>query len=244
MTRKTRKVLHGALGLAVLSMAFAPIRIAADTDEADRVRESVTVFNEIMAAPDKAIPNAVLEKAEGIAVFPGTIKGGFIVGAQHGRGILSDRVAGSRAWSAPGFMSVTGGSIGAQIGAQAVDLVLVVINSRGLQKLVSNEFKIGADAGVAAGPVGRDASVGTDIQMHAEILSYSRSRGLFAGMSLEGTSVRPDDDAARQVYGRKMTARSIVTGKRIAVPESGRHLIDVLTKNAPYNESKQTSNAQ
>lgn len=218
MTRKTRKVLHGALGLAVLSMAFAPIRIAADTDEADRVRESVTVFNEIMGAPDKAIPNAVLEKAEGIAVFPGTIKGGFIVGAQHGRGILSNRVAGSRAWSAPGFMSVTGGSIGAQIGAQAVDLVLVVINSRGLQKLVSNEFKIGADAGVAAGPVGRDASVGTDIQMHAEILSYSRSRGLFAGVNLNGSSIRSDDDANRRFYGKPLKTAEIIAKPMMEVP--------------------------
>src|SRR3954463_1944412 len=115
-----RKVLHGALALAVVSLALVPVR-AADTDEADRIRESVTVFNEIMAAPDKAIPTSILEKTEGIAVFPGTLKGGFIVGAQHGRGILSARLEGSRAWSAPAFMTVTGGSFGAQIGAQAVD---------------------------------------------------------------------------------------------------------------------------
>src|SRR4029453_9702333 len=138
-----RKVLHGAIVFAVLSLALAPVRIAAGADEDERVRESITVFNEIMAAPDQAVPNSVLEKAEGIAVFPGTIKGGFIVGASHGRGIVSARVEGTRAWSAPAFMTVTGGSFGAQIGAQAVDLVLVVINRRGLQKLVTNEFKIG-----------------------------------------------------------------------------------------------------
>jgi SH3 domain-containing YSC84-like protein 1 len=218
MTRKTRKLLHGALGLAVLSLAFAPIRIAADGEEADRVRESVTVFNEIMAAPDKAIPNSVLEKAEGIAVFPGTIKGGFIIGGQHGRGVLSARVEGSRAWSAPGFMTVTGGSFGAQIGAQAVDLVLVIINRRGLQKMMSNEFKVGADAGVAGGPVGRDASVGTDIQMHAEILSYSRSRGLFAGINLNGSSIRSDDDANQRFYGKSLKTLDIISKPMMDVP--------------------------
>jgi len=214
----TRKVLHGALALAVLSLALAPIRIAADTDEADRVRESISVFNEIMGAPDKSIPNSVLEKSEGLAVFPGTLKGGFIVGAQHGRGILSVRVEGSRQWSAPGFMSVTGGSFGAQIGAQAVDLVLVVINRRGLQKLVSNEFKIGADAGVAAGPVGRDASIGTDIQMHAEILSYSRSRGLFAGVNLNGSSIRSDDDANQRFYGKPLKTTEIISKPMMDAP--------------------------
>lgn len=228
----TRKRLHGALALAVLSLMLAPILIAADTDEADRVRESVTVFNEIMAAPDKAIPNAVLEKAEGIAVFPGTLKGGFIVGAQHGRGILSDRIAGSRAWSAPGFMSVTGGSVGAQIGAQAVDLILVVINSRGLQKLVSNEFKIGADAGVAAGPVGRDASVGTDIQLRAEILSYSRSRGLFAGVNLNGSSIRSDDDANQRFYGKPMKTAEIIAKPIMDIPAPAKEWQATLAKYA------------
>jgi lipid-binding SYLF domain-containing protein len=214
----TCKVLHGALALALVSLTLSPILIAADTDEADRVRESITVFNEIMAAPDKAIPNSVLEKAEGLAVFPGTLKGGFIVGAQHGRGILSGRLEGSRAWSAPGFMTVTGGSFGAQIGAQAVDLVLVVINRRGLQKLVSNEFKIGADAGVAAGPVGRDASIGTDIQMHAEILSYSRARGLFAGINLNGSSIRSDDDANQRFYGKPLKTAEIIFKPMMEVP--------------------------
>jgi lipid-binding SYLF domain-containing protein len=214
----TRKVLHGALAIAVLSLTLAPILIAADTDEADRVRESITVFNEIMAAPDKAIPNSVLEKTEGIAVFPGTLKGGFIVGAQHGRGILSSRLEGSRTWSAPGFMTVTGGSFGAQIGAQAVDLVLVVINRRGLQKMVNNEFKIGADAGVAAGPVGRDASIGTDIQMHAEILSYSRARGLFAGINLNGSSIRSDDDADQRFYGKPLKTVEIIFKPMMEVP--------------------------
>jgi len=220
MTRKTRKVLHGALGLAVLSMAFAPIRIAADTDEADRVRESVTVFNEIMGAPDKAIPNSVLSKAEGIAIFPGTLKGGFVVGAQHGRGIISARLESTREWSAPGFMTLTGGSIGAQIGAQAVDVVLVVMSRRGLTNLVSNEFKVGADAGVAAGPVGREATVGTDVTMRAEILSYSRARGLFAGINLNGSSIRGDDDANQRFYGKPLKTADIIF-KPMTAPPAG-----------------------
>jgi lipid-binding SYLF domain-containing protein len=217
-----RKVLHGALALAVTSLAIAPIRTAAQSEEADRVRESITVFNEIMGAPDKSIPNAVLEKAEGIAVFPGTLKGGFIVGGQHGRGILSARIESSRAWSAPGFMTVTGGSFGAQIGAQAVDLVLVVINRRGFQKMISNEFKIGVDAGVAAGPVGRDASVATDIQMHAEILSYSRSRGLFAGINLNGSSIRSDDDANQRFYGKPLKTADVIFKPMPDVPQAAK----------------------
>ena len=227
-----RKILHGALALAVSALAIAPIRTAAQSEEADRLRESITVFNEIMAAPDKSIPNAVLDKAEGIAVFPGTIKGGFIVGGQHGRGILSARLENTRAWSAPGFMTVTGGSFGAQIGAQAVDLVLVVINRRGLQKMVSNEFKIGVDAGAAAGPVGRDASVGTDIAMRAEILSYSRSRGLFAGINLNGSSIRSDDDANQRFYGKPLKTADIIFKPMMDVPQPAKDWQMTLAKYA------------
>jgi lipid-binding SYLF domain-containing protein len=214
-----RNILNGAIALALLSLVGAPILIAADNEEAQRVQESVTVFNEIMAAPDKAIPNSVLEKAEGIAVFPGTLKGGFVVGAQHGRGILSSRLEGSRAWSAPAFMTVTGGSFGAQIGATAVDLVLVVLNRRGLEKMVSNEFKVGVDAGVAAGPVGRDAAAATDIQMRAEILSYSRSRGLFAGATLNGSSIRSDDDANQRFYGKALKTADVIFKPMGDVPQ-------------------------
>jgi SH3 domain-containing YSC84-like protein 1 len=213
-----RKLSYGVLLLGLAALSTAPVRIAAQSQEADRIEESVTVFNEIMAAPDKAIPRQVLEKVEGVAVFPGTIKGGFIIGAQHGRGIVSARVEGTRAWSAPGFMTVQGGSIGAQIGAQAVDVVLVVINRRGLQRLISNEFKIGVDAGVAAGPVGRDASAATDLQMRAEILSYSRSRGLFAGVNLNGASIRDDGDANQRFYGRPLKTSEIIFKPMASVP--------------------------
>jgi SH3 domain-containing YSC84-like protein 1 len=203
-----RSALHCALALVLLSLMAIPIRTMAQSGEGQRVQESITVFNEIMGAPDKAIPNSVLSKAEGLAVFPGTIKGGFVIGAQHGRGILSARD--TAGWSAPAFMSINGGSIGAQIGAQAVDVVLVIISQRGLQNLVSNEFKIGADAGVAAGPVGRDASASTDVSMRAEILSYSRSRGLFAGVNLNGASISSDDDADQRFYGKALKAADIL----------------------------------
>ena len=213
-----RKFLLLAAVLIAVAFIAVPIRIAAQTDEAQRIQESATVFNEIMSAPDKAIPNSVLSKAEGIAIFPGTFKGGFVVGAQHGRGIISSRLETTRVWSAPGFMTLTGGSIGAQIGAQAVDVVLVVLSRRGLTNLVSNEFKVGADAGVAAGPVGREAAVGTDVTMRAEILSYSRARGLFAGINLNGSSIRGDDDANQRFYGRPLKTADVIFKPMTAPP--------------------------
>jgi lipid-binding SYLF domain-containing protein len=212
-----RLALCGVVSLLAM-LGLAP-GAAAQSDEADRIRESATVFEEIMKAPDKAIPNSVLRKAEGIAVFPGTIKGGFVVGAHHGRGILSVRDSQTGRWSAPAFLSVTGGSIGAQIGAQAVDIVLVIMNRRGLENLIRNEFKIGADAAVAAGPLGRDAEVSTDIQLRAEILSYSRSRGLFAGVSLKGSSIRQDAGANRNFFGKPLRTRDIVFDGKSGAPE-------------------------
>jgi lipid-binding SYLF domain-containing protein len=218
-----RKFLLAALVIAAVSFITVPARLGAQSDETLRIQESATVFSEIMGAPDKAIPNSVLEKAEGIAIFPGTIKGGFVIGAQHGRGIISARVENTRAWSAPAFMTLTGGSIGAQIGAQAVDVVLVIMSRRGLMQLVSNEFKVGADAGVAAGPVGREASAGTDVAMRAEILSYSRARGLFAGINLNGSSIRGDDDANQRFYGKPVKTADVIfksmTGVPVPVPD-------------------------
>jgi lipid-binding SYLF domain-containing protein len=208
----TRSIVYGALLLGILSLSVVPARSAAQSEEADRVTESVTVFTEIMTAPDRAIPNAILGRADGVAVFPGTIKGGFIIGAQRGRGILSARNTQAGGWSAPAFMTLTGGSIGVQIGAQAVDIVLVVMNRRGLDSLVGNEFKIGADASVAAGPIGRDASAATDAQLRAEILSYSRARGLFAGVNLNGAAIRRDKDANQRFYGKPYETRDLLFG--------------------------------
>jgi lipid-binding SYLF domain-containing protein len=227
-----RNLVRGALLLGVFSLSIVPARMAAQSEEADRVKESITVFTEIMSAPDKAIPNAILAKAEGVAVFPGTIKGGFIIGAQHGRGILSARSPLAGGWSAPAFMSVTGGSIGAQIGAQAVDIVLIVMNRRGLESLVGNEFKIGADASVAVGPIGRDASAATDAQLRAEILSYSRARGLFAGVNLNGAAIRVDKDANRRFHGKPYETRDIIFGNITSPPSSVKEWQATLVKYA------------
>ena len=170
----------------------------------------LTALDEIMAAADKSVPRSIMEKAEGIAVFPSLLKGGLGVGGQHGRGILSVRDKKNGGWSSPAFLTINGGSIGAQIGVQAIDLVLVINNQRGLEQLVKNQFKVGADASVAAGPVGRDASASTDIQMRAQILSYSRSRGLFAGVTLNGSTIRQDRDANERFYGTAYRTGQIV----------------------------------
>lgn len=159
--------------------------------------------------PDQAIPQAVLSKAEAIAVFPAVKKGGFVVGGQWGRGIMSARGA-RGSWSSPAFLTLTGGSFGLQIGGQEIDLVLVVMDRKGLERLVRNQFKIGVDASAAAGPVGRDAQAATDIQMQAKILSYSRARGLFAGVTINGGTIKQDRDANERFYGRSYSTREIV----------------------------------
>jgi lipid-binding SYLF domain-containing protein len=192
---------------------------AAQSEEARRVSEAITVLTEVMNAGDQSVPHSIMQKAEGIAVFPSLLKGGFIVGGQHGRGVLSARDPKTGAWSSPAFLTITGGSIGAQIGGQAVDLILVVQNRRGLEQLVNNQFKIGADASVAAGPVGRDASAATDIQMRAQILSYSRTRGLFAGVTLNGSTIRQDRDANDRFYGMGYRTGQVVFDGLGGAPE-------------------------
>jgi lipid-binding SYLF domain-containing protein len=199
-----------ATAAAVALLAGASASARQESDEAKRVRDSATVFSEIMAADDSGIPRSILSKAEGIAVFPSMVRGGFIVGGMRGRGILSSRNNGE--WSAPAFLTLTGGSFGLQIGGQAVDLILVVNDRRGLENLVSNQFKLGADVAVAAGPVGRDAQAATDLQLRAQILSYSRSRGLFAGVTVNGSTVRQDRDANQRFYGRPLETKQIVFG--------------------------------
>ncbi|HQZ37765.1 MAG TPA: lipid-binding SYLF domain-containing protein [Vicinamibacterales bacterium] len=199
--------------------ALAVVVLRAQSDEARRISEAVTVLSEIMEAGDQSVPKAIMEKAEGVAVFPSLLKAGFIVGGSRGRGVLSARDPKTGEWSSPAFLTITGGSIGAQIGAQAVDLVLVVQNRRGLEQLVRNQFKIGADASVAAGPVGRDASASTDIQLRAQVLSYSRTRGLFAGITLNGSTIRQDRDANDRFYGMGYRTGQIVFDHRGGAPE-------------------------
>ena len=185
---------------AVITVAALTLNAQDAEDEIKRINNAAIVLDEIMGAADKAVPRSVMEKAEGIAVFPSLIKAGLGVGGQRGHGVLSVRNK-NGGWSNPAFLTITGGSVGAQFGVQAIDLVLVINNQRGLEQLVKNQFKVGADAGVAAGPVGREASASTDIQMRAQILSYSRSRGLFAGVTLNGSTIRQDRDANERFYG-------------------------------------------
>lgn len=197
MKKRVLPVLAACLALA----AIVTLNAQDDPkDEIKRITEAATVLDEIMGAADKAVPRSVMEKAEGIAVFPSLIKAGIGIGGQRGHGVLSVRNKNGGGWSNPAFLTITGGSVGAQFGVQAIDLVLVINNQRGLEQLVKNQFKVGADAGVAAGPVGREASASTDIQMRAQILSYSRSRGLFAGVTLNGSTIRQDRDANERFY--------------------------------------------
>lgn len=212
-------------------------RQAGDSDEAGRIRDAATVFQEIMNAPDHAIPHSVLDNADAIAVFPSVLKAGFVVGVTRGHGIISVRDA-KGTWSSPAFLTITGGSFGAQIGGSSTDLVLIVMNQRGVRDLLRNQFKIGGEAQATAGPVGREAQAATDIQLHAEILSYSRSRGLFAGVSVSGASVRADRDANTRFYGRPYTSRQIVLQGIGGAPEPVGEWRAVLEKFVPAKSSR------
>jgi SH3 domain-containing YSC84-like protein 1 len=217
-------------------IATAPLLAA--NHEQERLEKAGVVMQEIMNTPEN-IPQEVIEKAECVIVFPSVLKAAFVVGASYGRGAMVCR-SGEHfhgPWGAPAMMALEGGSVGFQIGGQATDLVLLIMNERGASSILESKVKLGGDASVAAGPVGRDAAANTDAYMRAEVLSYSRSRGLFAGVSLEGSTLRPDNDATADVYGRKLTAKEIILGGKTGVPASGRHLVAVLQKNSPRNES-------
>ena len=206
--------------------------------EQDRLQNCGVVMQEILDVPDN-IPQELLEKAECVIVIPSMTTVALGIGGSYGRGAMVCRSGKGfdGPWGAPAMYAIEGGSFGLQIGGQSTDLVLLVMNDRGVDALLNSKVKLGASASAAAGPKGRSLSASTDASMRAEILSYSRSRGLFAGVSLEGSSLRPDDDASREVYGREVTARMLVTGENVAVPPSGRHLVAVLTKGAPRNHS-------
>lgn len=184
---------------------------SAREDTVDRMQKSVDVLHAIMSTPDKGIPEEVLSNAKCILVVPDLIKGGFIVGGKHGRGVATCRTPDG--WSAPAFVSVGGGSWGLQIGVEGVDLVMLVMNDRGLQHLLSSKFELTGEGSVAAGPVGRHASAGTDWKMNTEMLTYSRSKGVFAGLTLEGAVVEQDNDSTRAIYGHHMMFRDILSGK-------------------------------
>ena len=208
------------VALAVGTLTFAETA-------AERARSAATVLEEIMATPDKGIPVEILDSATCVAVVPSLIKGGFIVGAAHGKGMATCRTASG--WSAPAPFTVTGGSFGFQIGGQAVDLVMMIMNERGMQALLSSKFKIGADASAAAGPVGRHVEGSTDWKMRAEVLTYSRARGLFAGVTLNGNAIRQDDDSTGELYGRFVPFKSILTGA-VASPPAGEPFVAAVRK--------------
>jgi lipid-binding SYLF domain-containing protein len=195
----------------------------------DRMAESRAIFAEIMGTKDREIPQDLLEKAECIVLVPGLKKGAFIVGGKFGRGFTLCRGQGSRGWTAPAAVRVEGGSVGFQIGGSETDVIMLVLNKRGMEKLLSSKFTLGGDASVAAGPVGRTTSAETDAFMRAEILTWSRSRGVFAGVALNGATLRPDDDANEELYGRKLENRTILTGG-VAPPKDAEPLISLLNK--------------
>jgi SH3 domain-containing YSC84-like protein 1 len=189
-------------------------------DEVSQSEKAAQVFREIMDTPDKGIPQDLVENAECVAVFPSVIKAGFIFGGRGGRGVASCRT--SSGWSAPAYFTLGGGSFGLQIGAQSTDFILLFMNEDGLNSLLSDEFTLGADASVAAGPVGRQAGASTDLKLNAKILSYSRSKGLFAGLELKGVVIKPDKDDMRDVYGEGVTAKEVLKENKATAPVSVR----------------------
>jgi len=197
--------------LAMLSLGTFGWAGTAKEDATNRLENATSVVQEIMSAPDNGIPEEVLEHAKCVAVVPHMVKGGFVFGGKHGKGVATCRTADG--WSAPAFITISGGSWGLQIGLEGVDLIMIIQNEKGMQKLLDSNFKIGADASAAAGPVGRHASAGTDWKMDTEILTYSRAKGAFAGLTLEGASVRQDSDSRKAIYGRKVTTRALLLGK-------------------------------
>jgi len=197
--------------LAILSLGTLCWAGSAREDATDRLDNATTVLHEIMAMPDKGIPEEVLEHAKCVAVVPHMVKGGFVFGGKGGKGVATCRTA--NGWSAPAFITISGGSWGLQIGVEAVDLVMIIQNEKGMQKLLQSNFHLGADASAAAGPVGRHAEAGTDWKMDTEILTYSRAKGAFAGLTLEGASIRQDDDSRHAIYGHKVTTRALLLGK-------------------------------
>lgn len=224
-----------AAGLAAVVIGSGPwisksaARAKGDDDTTNRLNAAADVVNDMMAAPDKGIPQDLLDKAACVVVVPSVKKAAFIIGAKYGRGFIVCRNKNGSGWSAPGGVRIEGGSFGLQIGGSATDVVMLLMNQSAIDKLLSSKFTIGADASAAAGPVGRTASAQTDAQLHAELLTYSRAQGLFAGVSLDGATLRPDDDANKDMYGRKMSNRDIVL-TNLQPPSSAARLIAELNK--------------
>jgi SH3 domain-containing YSC84-like protein 1 len=226
------KRIFGSWLIAVVAIAcLAPMALADDkkdvSDEVRRMDAAATVLNEIMGTPDKGIPQEIMESAKCLAVVPSMLKGGFVVGANYGKGIATCRTA--TGWSAPAPIKLAGGSVGFQIGGEAVDVVMVIMNDKGMRNLLSSKFKLGADASVAAGPVGRHAEGDTDWKMRAEVLSYSRARGVFAGIALNGAAISQDNDETRVLYGDHVNFEKILTGG-VAAPAGANTFLATVKK--------------
>jgi SH3 domain-containing YSC84-like protein 1 len=227
-----------------LALAALPLTAAEDKDkkEADRLENCGTVLKEILDIPDN-IPQDLLDKAECVILYPSVIKAAFVIGGSYGRGAMTCRTGEhfTGPWSAPTMMALEGGSVGFQIGGQATDFVLLVMNPRGARSILNSKVKLGADASAAAGPKGRAAAAETDVTMRAEVLTYSRARGLFAGVSLEGSTVRPDNDANKHVYGKALDAKDIIFKGAAAVPPAAQKLVATLNQKSPKNHSDPNS---
>lgn len=225
------RLMWTAPALIVLSL-FPAANGSERADELKRLRRATEVFQEIMEAPDRRVPDDLLDKCECVAIVPGVTKAGLLVGGRYGKGIVLCRKS-DRSWTAPSFLTVEGGSVGFQIGVQKIDVVMLIMNRRGIDKLIGDKFTIGADASAAAGPVGRRASAETDIKLAAEILTYSRARGLFAGVSLDGAVVRQDKDDNFDFYGKSIDARKILLEGSVPVPAEAEDLVKALSRESP-----------
>ncbi len=231
--------------LLLVMMAACALPVVADEKkeemkDTERIEAAANVMKEILGTPDKGIPKDLLNKADCVVIYPSVKKAAFIVGGSYGRGLVTCRrgAAFTGGWSAPAMFALEGASVGFQIGGQATDFVLLVMNESGANSIMSSKVKLGADASAAAGPVGRDTSAETDVVMKAEILSYSRAQGLFAGVSLEGSTMRSDDGANKALYGRELSAKEIVRAGKVKAPASAARLLALLGKASPHHVAK------
>ena len=230
-----KRVISSLMALALVAL---PLLAAGDKKETERLENCGEVIQEVMDIPDD-IPQDLIDKSECLIVFPSVLKAAFLIGGSYGRGAMTCRTGEhfTGPWSAPTMMALEGGSIGFQLGGQATDFVLLVMNPKGAESLLHSKVKLGADASAAAGPKGRTAEGATDIVMNAEILSYSRNKGLFAGVSLEGSTLRSDGSANEKLYKRKLTAKEIIRGGKVGIPASAQQLVSLLDKKSPVNKS-------
>jgi len=224
--------------LSMVCLATLSWAATAKEEAGDRLQKSAEVLTQIAQAPDKGIPAEVLSHAKCIAIVPHLVKGGFVFGGKHGRGVASCRTA--EGWSAPAFISVGGGSWGLQIGVEGVDLVMVVMNDKGMQQLLSSKFQVSGEGSAAAGPVGRHASAGTDWKLDTQMLTYSRSKGAFAGLTLEGAVIQQDSDSTTAVYGKDVPFKSVLTGK-VPTPEMGQSFVHSVTTAAGAAATKESA---